>query len=114
MIIKSAYLSFPIEGNILVARIIFKDETESRLLITKRQALEVGEALLGISLDEFEWLAVKSQIHASNMINRSSDLEEIVTKIDILTEDTRRILEMNLRELFGRDDEGDEWKDDAE
>jgi hypothetical protein len=110
MIYKTAYLGYPFEGNRAIARIIFSNGTESQPLVTKRQALEVGESLLGIFLDEAEWLVVKEQIHASELIDKSQELEELVCRLSIQIEDFARSMERFLREMRNQDDKGEDWK----
>jgi hypothetical protein len=111
MIIKPAYLSFPFGGNLPVARIVFSDGNESVPLVTKRQALELGESLLGISLDEFEWFAIKEQIHASELTSKSKELEEFASHFSIQMEDFRREMEKFLKEMKKNEGDGEDWKD---
>lgn len=110
MIIPSAYLAYPEPGNPYIARLVFSDATKSSLLVTKRQALETAEAFFGISLDEFELRAIKEQIHGSQLIDKSKELEEFSSHTAIQFDELSRRINALLEQFKRCDDDENKWR----
>jgi len=70
---KAAYFEMSVVGH--VGSIFTRDGNETQPLITKKQALTIGEALIGISITEKEWETVKEEILASPLIDDDPALE---------------------------------------
>ncbi len=107
-LIKSGYLKmnplFP------VAVIVFSNGGQSQMLITKRQALEIGEGLVDINITKEEWFAIREQIHASNLISRDKTLEDNCNQLQNDLGELRRRLELFIAHQKKIDGEGEEWK----
>lgn len=110
MIIKSAYLGYPVSGTVNIACIVFSDGSESLLLITKRQALECAETFEGISLDGFELKALKEQIHKSELIDKSKELEEFASSMTVQMDQLRRRVEAFVNDIKNHDGDSERWK----
>ncbi|MDD5318337.1 MAG: hypothetical protein PHF79_00745 [Candidatus Pacebacteria bacterium] len=110
LIVRSGY--FEVEGGVqgLMARIVSSDGTKTGWLVTKRQALETGEALIGIGITDLEWLAIKEQVHASSLISHDAELEEFATKSQIALDELKRRVEALVKSLKKDEDEGGWWK----
>lgn len=107
MEIRCAYLN-PLHGG-AVAEIRFRDGSISQLMITKRQAVEIAGAMLGIKIDEFELAVLKDQINRSRLISENTGLEEFCNEM----QNQMNTMERELDDVYKTDNLGDdseEWK----
>lgn len=91
-----------------LAFIVFSDGSKSIVLPTKRRALEIGESMLGIKIDEFEWRAIRRQIHDSTLIDKNTALEQACDELQNNLEELKRMIEKVLKKIDH--DHGDDWK----
>lgn len=89
---KTAKFWSPYQGNEALGRFVFGDGSMSRLVITKRQALEVGEVFVGISMTSKEWEVVKKQVKESKLVVKSPGLETFITDVEVVIRDNTRHL----------------------
>lgn len=108
IIIKSGYLKMNHQS--LVAVIVFGNGGQTQTLVTKRQALEIGEAHVGVSITDEEWLAIKEQIHASPLVDRNKSLEEACNEFQNDLEELKRRIELFIKHQKKLDGEGEDWK----
>jgi hypothetical protein len=106
---KSGYLKrnprFP------MAKIVFSNNNESQVLATKRQALEIGEAMRDAgNITPEEWLVIRQQIHESDLPDKDRVIEDMTNQLQGDLEELRRQIEKFNRLQKHRDDEGDGWK----
>src|SRR5688500_623859 len=109
---KSASLTYPYEGNSLIARITFSDGSESKLLVSKPHALETADHFLGIGLTKREWKALRKEIEESGLLPIQTMFEDAVftleTHLSVLGREIDRLqLEIHNED---NDNEGDTWK----
>lgn len=106
-IIRSAYLK--VEQGI-VATIVFSNGNKSQTLVTKRQALEIGEGFVGISLSDEEWLIIRQQIHGSSLLERNAQPEEASCKMQGKLNELLRLVRKAVEKIIGGDDGGSKSK----
>lgn len=100
-----------------IGYIFFSDGNQTQPLVTKRHALEMGEALLGINITNEEWLIIKQQIHESTLISRSTRLEELANTASSAAEEIVRVIEPLIAEMKKLQEEqrlADWWKNGDE
>jgi len=106
---RSGY--FKMNPKFRAARIIYSNGNESQTLVTKRQALEIGESMIGICVTYNEWLAIREQIHASNLPDKDSILEHMCNEMQGDLDELKHQIERSIRFEKRNDNDGDEWKD---
>jgi hypothetical protein len=63
-------------------------------LLRKNHALEIGAALVGIQVEEDEWMIIREQIHASPLKGYNKDLEDFANQVAIFKQDLKRQIEL--------------------
>lgn len=111
MIVKSGFFEI-IPQCPMIGRIVFADGGKTQYLVTKRQALEIGESLVGISISEDEWCAIREQIHASDLLSKHAQLEESANRSQAQLSELKRMIDRARREIEKRLSESDWWKKD--
>ena len=109
MIIKSGY--FRLHDDCLAGQIVCSDDSLLQWCVTKNQALEIGQAFVGISITEEEWLAIKEQIHASPLPSYDEDLEEAVSRFQGCADEMLTRMKEILKHPKGEHVEGEDWKE---
>ncbi|MEI6480099.1 MAG: hypothetical protein WCO12_01070 [bacterium] len=109
MIIKSGY--FKLHDMCLAGQIVCSDGSLLQWCVTKSQALEIGEAFVGINITPEEWLAIKEQIHASLLPNHDEELEKALNQFQGCAEEFTIHLKKVLEHLKNQHNEGEGWKD---
>ena len=87
-IVRSGFLAIDPCGKF--ARIVFSNGGRTGVLVTKRQALEAGEAMLGLTITEDEWLIIKQQICDSDLLDKHAELERAVAELEGNLDELRR------------------------
>jgi hypothetical protein len=106
MIYKSGY--FEVHESGAFGKIVFSDGNSTQRLVTKSQALEIGEGFVGITIEPDEWKIIRAQIHASSLISHNEELEEFCSTCEGSLQELKnkiREIEKNQRKI-----DGDEWK----
>lgn len=93
----------------MFGQIQFSNGNTSDILVTKRHALEVGEVHVGISITDEEWSIIRQQIHDSNLLDKNSELEELVNQAQTMFAELKNKLGAILKEQK----KGDWWKDEG-
>lgn len=94
-----------------MAEIVYSNGNKSQTLVTKRQALEIGEAMRDVGvISPEEWLAIRQQIHACGLMDRDRVIEDMSNQLQGNLEELRRQIEKFNWLQKRQDDEGDEWK----
>ena len=108
VIVKSGYLETSPRS--LLVRIVYSNGNKSQALATKRQAIEIGENMVGICITEHEWLAIREQIHGSSLPNKDTVLEHMCNKLQGDLEGLKRQIEKFMRLEKRQYNDGEEWK----
>jgi len=90
--------------------IVCSNGKESQQLVTKRQALEIGEGLVDLLITDTEWLAIKEQIHSSPLLDKSTQLEEAVNSLQGKVDEILRLVRTIIDQERKKRDEGEDWK----
>lgn len=103
---KSAHLEVIFNG--MLAQIVFSNGQKSRPFITKHQALEKGELLIGEQISAKEWAAIEQQIEDSPLFTRNQGLEDYCDH----KQDNIASLEHTLKQFIEQEErEGEKWKE---
>jgi len=89
---------------------VYSNGNKSQALVTKRQAIEIGENMVGICITEHEWLAISEQIHGSSLPDKDAVLERMCNQLQGDLEELKHQIEKFMRLEKRHDDEGEEWK----
>lgn len=107
-IFRSGYLKM--NPRFAIATIVLSDGKETQHLVTKRHALEIGEALIGISITPEEWMAIREQIYTSPLINKNLALEKMANELQGDLDQLKRSVESFIKQQEAQDREGEGWK----
>lgn len=86
----SAYFEILPDSEGHLAQIVFRDGTRSQFLVTKSHAFDIGQAMIGVRMDENEWLAVKQQIVESEFLRNYPELEDYANRLNGMIEEVTR------------------------
>lgn len=89
--------------------IVFRDGTHSQTLASKMHAFDIGEALVGLNLNEEEWRNISDQIMQSKLINRHHFSEQIIDSIQ--GDAAEQLIRNEYTWRRWRREDGEGWKD---
>jgi DNA-binding transcriptional regulator GbsR (MarR family) len=103
--IQSARLEVIFDG--MLAQIVFSSGEKSRVFITKNQALQHAELLIGEKITVKEWCMIASQIENSPLFEENKGLEDYC---DQMQSDLESLIRTLRKYINQEENEGEEWK----